>query len=189
MFPFPSELISVHQRLVFSRLKLMLSTVRQFLSLIRFSHTVFALLFALLAAAMAWRLPTWQWIDTATMPQLVGPQPAFGWKELLAILLCMATARSAAMAFNRLVDRRHAWTSLRYSARGEAGVSDVVRYVSQITAKRQRSMGTAGRDCSQGQVVGAPCCLYYGAVVHGRLQAEKAKPLEGNPRDGRGDDP
>ena len=34
----------------------MLTSVRHFLSLIRFSHTVFALPFALLAAMMAWRL-------------------------------------------------------------------------------------------------------------------------------------
>jgi 4-hydroxybenzoate polyprenyltransferase len=34
----------------------MLKTVRHFLELIRFSHTIFALPFALLAAAMAWRL-------------------------------------------------------------------------------------------------------------------------------------
>lgn len=67
----------------------MLPTVRHLLSLIRFSHTLFALPFALLAAAMAWFLS-----DT------------FRWQQLLGILLCMVTARSAAMAFNRLVDRK-----------------------------------------------------------------------------------
>jgi 4-hydroxybenzoate polyprenyltransferase len=57
------------------------------LSLIRFSHTVFALPFALLAAILAWR----------TAP--------FRWQQLAGIVLCMVFARSAAMAFNRLVDR------------------------------------------------------------------------------------
>jgi 4-hydroxybenzoate polyprenyltransferase len=66
----------------------MLNTIRHFLSLIRFSHTLFALPFALLAALMAWS-------DRGSR-----------WQELLGILLCMITARSAAMAFNRLVDRK-----------------------------------------------------------------------------------
>lgn len=63
--------------------------LRQLLELIRFSHTVFALPFALLAATLAWRA-------RAT---------PFHWKELAGILLCMIFARSAAMAFNRLADR------------------------------------------------------------------------------------
>src|SRR5262249_14198911 len=54
----------------------------------RFSHTLFALPFALLSAALAWQ----------------GPQP-FRWLDLLGILLCMVFARSAAMAFNRLADQ------------------------------------------------------------------------------------
>lgn len=61
--------------------------VRQFLELIRFSHTLFALPFALLSAWLAWQ----------TTP--------FRWRDLAGILLCMVFARSAAMAFNRLVDR------------------------------------------------------------------------------------
>jgi len=61
---------------------------RHFLGLIRFSHTVFALPFALLSAIMAWQ------------------EAPFRWRDLIGILLCMVFARSAAMAFNRLVDRR-----------------------------------------------------------------------------------
>lgn len=64
---------------------------RRLLELIRFSHTVFALPFALLAAILAWGL------EGGT---------AFGARPLLGILLCMVFARSAAMAFNRLVDRQ-----------------------------------------------------------------------------------
>src|SRR5262245_794723 len=63
---------------------------RHFLELIRFSHTVFALPFALVSALLAWQ----------------GPDITFRWLDLLGILLCMVFARSAAMAFNRLVDRR-----------------------------------------------------------------------------------
>ena len=64
------------------------ATRREFLSLIRFSHTIFALPFALLAAVLAWRVAEFQW------------------RDLLGVLLCMVFARSAAMAFNRFVDHR-----------------------------------------------------------------------------------
>jgi 4-hydroxybenzoate polyprenyltransferase len=63
--------------------------LRRMLEMIRFSHTLFALPFALLSAALAWK----------TKPE------GFAWIDLLGILLCMVFARSAAMAFNRLADR------------------------------------------------------------------------------------
>jgi 4-hydroxybenzoate polyprenyltransferase len=66
----------------------MLSHLRSLLELIRFSHTVFALPFALTSAALAWH------------------KVGFSWLQLAGILLCMVFARSAAMAFNRLADRR-----------------------------------------------------------------------------------
>jgi 4-hydroxybenzoate polyprenyltransferase len=65
----------------------MLSTVRSLLELIRFSHTLFALPFALTSAVLAWK------------------QSAFHFLQLIGILLCMVFARSTAMAFNRLADR------------------------------------------------------------------------------------
>jgi 4-hydroxybenzoate polyprenyltransferase len=66
----------------------MLSRVRTYLSFIRFSHSVFALPFALAGALLAARHVTVTWTSV-------------GW-----ILVAMVTARSAAMGFNRLVDRR-----------------------------------------------------------------------------------
>jgi 4-hydroxybenzoate polyprenyltransferase len=72
----------------------MLRTVRHLLEMIRFSHTLFALPFALLAAVMAW-----------TTPMPGASPPTFHWQHLLGILTCMVAARSAAMAFNRLADR------------------------------------------------------------------------------------
>lgn len=62
--------------------------LRHLLELIRFSHTVFALPFALLSAILAWQ----------------GRAEPFAGRELAGLLLCMVFARSAAMAFNRLVD-------------------------------------------------------------------------------------
>jgi 4-hydroxybenzoate polyprenyltransferase len=67
------------------------AATREILGMIKFSHTLFALPFALLGAALAAK----------------GPEGWRGrWQDWLGILLCMATARSAAMAFNRLADRR-----------------------------------------------------------------------------------
>lgn len=66
----------------------MLRHVRSLLELVRFSHTVFALPFALTGAALAWK-----------------KQGTFHLGQLVGILLCMLFARSAAMAFNRLVDQ------------------------------------------------------------------------------------
>jgi 4-hydroxybenzoate polyprenyltransferase len=77
----------------------MLRTIRHLLELIRFSHTLFAMPFALLAAVMSWRITD------------------FRWQDLLGILLCMITARSFAMAFNRLADRRLDATNPRTAGR------------------------------------------------------------------------
>src|ERR1700730_11777140 len=70
-------------------MKRMLDQVRKLLEMIRFSHTLFALPFALLSALLAWQ------------------ETAFHWHDLAGILLCMLFARSAAMAFNRLADRHY----------------------------------------------------------------------------------
>ena len=67
----------------------MFRRLRSLLEMIRFSHTLFALPFALTSAALAWK-----------------KSGTFSWLQLAGILLCMVCARSAAMAFNRLADRR-----------------------------------------------------------------------------------
>ena len=56
-------------------------------SLVKLSHTIFALPFALAAVLLA------------------APYGAVTWERVLLIVLCIAAARTAAMAFNRLVDR------------------------------------------------------------------------------------
>ena len=66
----------------------MFRQICSFLELIRFSHTLFALPFALTGAVLAWKHAGFQWV------------------QLAGILLSMVFARSAAMAFNRLTDRR-----------------------------------------------------------------------------------
>jgi 4-hydroxybenzoate polyprenyltransferase len=90
----------------------MLRTVRDYMELIRFSHTLFALPFALTSAALAWHRP-----------------PGFRWLQLVGILLCMAFARSTAMAFNRLADRRldalNPRTAARHLPAGRLSVAGV----------------------------------------------------------------
>lgn len=63
--------------------------MKAYLSLIKFAHTVFALPFALLSFFIG--------LKTLAIP--------INWLLFLYILLCMVFARSAAMAFNRYVDR------------------------------------------------------------------------------------
>ena len=65
-----------------------LQKIHNYASLIRFSHTVFALPFALTSVALAW------------------PTHPVSWQSFLWILVAMVSARSAAMGFNRLVDRK-----------------------------------------------------------------------------------
>lgn len=99
----------------------MLHYVRRLLELIRFSHTLFALPFALLGAAMAW----------AQSARDHPPEP-FRPLDLLGILLAMVFARSAAMAFNRLADRRfdamNPRTRSRHLPAGLLGVPLVVAF-------------------------------------------------------------
>jgi len=72
----------------------MMIRLRHLLEMIRFSHTLFALPFALMSGVLAWGTLT---IGGASVP--------FRARDLSGILICMVCARSAAMAFNRLVDR------------------------------------------------------------------------------------
>jgi 4-hydroxybenzoate polyprenyltransferase len=95
----------------------LLRKLSDLLGMIRFSHTLFALPFALLGAAMAAR----------------GHD---GWhgrpRDWLGILLCMVCARSAAMAFNRLVDRRidarNPRTAMRHLPAGVLSVPTVATF-------------------------------------------------------------
>ena len=88
------------------------------LEMIRFSHTLFALPFALFAAVMAWSVSE--------------PSSKFEIRHLFGILLCMVFARSAAMAFNRLVDRKvdaqNPRTAGRHLPSGRLSVQSVILF-------------------------------------------------------------
>jgi 4-hydroxybenzoate polyprenyltransferase len=67
-----------------------IDSVRNYFSLVKFSHTVFALPFALIGFSLA----------------VSQPDQDFSLKLLLLILLCMVFARNTAMGFNRYADRQ-----------------------------------------------------------------------------------
>ncbi len=103
-----------------------MSRIKNYLSLIRFSHTLFALPFAMIGfflgvyhqeLAPGARPPT---IDTLAL-------------KFILVLICMITARSAAMAFNRFLDRRfdaqNPRTAIREIPRGIIAPNSALRFV------------------------------------------------------------
>ena len=71
-----------------------MSGVKNYLSLVKFSHTIFAMPFALIGFVLGIK----------HMDDLHTPEE-HRIKKFLLVLLCMVTARSTAMAFNRYLDR------------------------------------------------------------------------------------
>jgi 4-hydroxybenzoate polyprenyltransferase len=92
-----------------------MSRIATYFSFVRFSHSVFALPFALTGALLAWR----------TQP--------FSWAQVAWIIACMVSARSAAMGFNRLVDARHdalnPRTAMREIPRGAMSLNEARVFV------------------------------------------------------------
>ena len=86
-----------------------MATVKSYLSLIKFSHTIFALPFALIGFCLAAREPilqqinSWRGLSNPVVLESNAGKPL--WIIFLLVLLCMVFARSAAMAFNRYLDR------------------------------------------------------------------------------------
>jgi 4-hydroxybenzoate polyprenyltransferase len=98
----------------------MLTRIRTYLSFVRFGHSVFALPFALAGALLAAR------------------RTAVSWSVLGWILVAMVAARSAAMGFNRLVDRRfdalNPRTANRELPRGAMSAAEAVAFVGLASA-------------------------------------------------------
>ena len=68
-----------------------MSKIGDYLRLVKFSHTIFAMPFALLAFTYAWKM---------------GEHSAELWVVLLQVVACMVFARNVAMGFNRWADRK-----------------------------------------------------------------------------------
>ena len=84
--------------------------------MIKFSHSIFAMPFALASGVLASRTH-----DTT-------------WQTWVLIVLCMVTARSAAMGFNRIVDRhidaRNPRTAIREIPSGQIPLAAAIGFTS-----------------------------------------------------------
>jgi 4-hydroxybenzoate polyprenyltransferase len=114
-----------------------MSKVKKYLSLVKFSHTIFALPFAMIGFFLGinkggfnkasgsylgwnWDVSNWLWWQVAAA-------------KLLLVLVCMVTARSAAMAFNRYLDRnfdaKNPRTAIREIPKGIISPNSALRFV------------------------------------------------------------
>jgi 4-hydroxybenzoate polyprenyltransferase len=109
-------------------------TIKNYLSLVKFSHTIFAMPFAMIGFFLGinfFRTPLkgigawWGTIDDLPSAQREALENLTSNNfllTLLLILICMVTARSAAMAFNRYLDRnfdaRNPRTAIREIPKG-----------------------------------------------------------------------
>lgn len=78
-----------------------MNSAKKYLSLIKFGHTIFALPFAMIGFCLA----------------IYSGSAVFTWEKLILVLLCMVFARSAAMAFNRYIDRHFDSKNVRTAIR------------------------------------------------------------------------
>jgi len=79
-----------------------MSATKKYLSLVKFSHTIFAMPFAMIGFFLGvW----WHGDAGRTYPEKISLFFETKWYLLLLVILCMIFARSAAMAFNRYLDR------------------------------------------------------------------------------------
>ncbi len=92
-------------------------SIRHYLSLVKFSHTVFALPFAIIGYFLG--------------VEASGTNP--DWTLFVKVVLCMVFARSAAMGFNRYIDRRfdeiNARTAIREIPAGIISPSSALAFV------------------------------------------------------------
>ena len=94
-----------------------MTVVKKYLSLIKFSHTIFAMPFALIGFTLGlqrvqidsnsgqWSLPKLMFADGLASGGIVLLSYQQIAIKFLLVIFCMVFARSAAMAFNRYLDR------------------------------------------------------------------------------------
>ena len=103
-----------------------MSSVKNYLSLIKFSHTLFALPFAIIGFFLGvYHQQTLSVSDPVTNSELA--------IKFVLVLICMVTARSAAMAFNRYLDRhfdaQNPRTAIREIPKGLIAANNALRFV------------------------------------------------------------
>lgn len=107
-------------------------TLKKYLSLIKFSHTVFALPFAFIGffLGFVWK-PQVDFLKSYPREaEDILQQPA--WVKFSLVLMCMVFARSAAMAFNRYLDRhydaKNPRTAVREIPAGEVSAQNALMF-------------------------------------------------------------
>ncbi len=110
-----------------------MTTVKKYLSLVKFSHTIFAMPFAIIGFFLGvyhialTRAPGWHTTVMATN-SIYGMFKLFG-----LVILCMVFARSAAMAFNRYLDSnfdaKNPRTAIREIPAGIISKESALRFV------------------------------------------------------------
>lgn len=132
-----------------------MSTIKNYLSLVKFSHTIFALPFALIGFALGLSTIAFSvvpgWHTLVVPPQGMNAwgslNDSIGWGhditnftfwriiiiKFILVLVCMVTARSAAMAFNRYLDRsfdaKNPRTAIREIPKGIISPNSALRFV------------------------------------------------------------
>ncbi|MFZ6022954.1 MAG: UbiA-like polyprenyltransferase [Bacteroidota bacterium] len=108
-----------------------MTAIKNYLSLVKFSHTIFALPFAMIGLVLGFKQAT-------VMPSGLLHQQLKGYVHpyiisFVLVLVCMVTARSAAMAFNRYLDRhfdaKNPRTAIREIPRGIISPNSALRFV------------------------------------------------------------
>jgi 4-hydroxybenzoate polyprenyltransferase len=98
-----------------------MSTVKKYLSLVKFAHTIFALPFAMIGFALGVKAVYQQHMTVGEIAL-----------KLLLVLICMVSARSAAMAFNRYLDRhfdaKNPRTAIREIPKGIISPGSALRF-------------------------------------------------------------
>ncbi|HEY2726359.1 MAG TPA: UbiA-like polyprenyltransferase [Parafilimonas sp.] len=117
-----------------------MTTVKNYLSLVKFSHTIFALPFALIGFVLGynhfkgvgWFGNTHQ-IQSQKFININNFSSGGFLIKFILVLVCMITARSAAMAFNRYLDRsfdaKNPRTAIREIPKGIISPSSALRFV------------------------------------------------------------
>ena len=117
-----------------------MTTIKNYLSLVKFSHTIFAMPFALIGFFLGIIFSRDVYVGNYTLHQYNKQVAGMSDKKILLVygikfllvIICMITARSAAMAFNRYLDRsfdaKNPRTAIREIPAGIIGASSALRF-------------------------------------------------------------
>ncbi len=108
-----------------------MAIIKNYLSMVKFSHTIFALPFAMIGMVLGFKdaeQGKMSWLQEQLSPSIHPYVISF-----VLVLLCMVTARSAAMGFNRYLDRqfdaKNPRTAIREIPSGIISPDSALRFV------------------------------------------------------------